>query len=373
MTTTTERFRPRLRPLSVGEILDVAIKICIAHWRTLLQTVLIVVVPMQILSTLLTADFTASSFDFSATETQTPQETFDEFNQYLGGFVLSTILQVCAVLLASAACFRAIALSYLGEQVDWRSSLGYAFRRAPSLLWVMLLYGLAVILGFILFIVPGVWVYIALAFAMPVLLSEGLRGRAALRRSRELVKGRWWRTFGVIALGFLLAGITSSIVQGLFVIGIFVNPDNDLLVLVLTAIAGVVGLLITTPLQAALLAVVYFDLRVRKEGFDLELLAQGIGATAPAANPDELWPPSRGPAWSRDEQSPWRAGAPPEGPGGGSDPGSWPPVPDERAEDQPPAWPQAREDHEDGRQPWPQAREDRDDDEPPRLPGVPSG
>ena len=42
MTTTTERFRPRLRPLSLGEILDVAIKICLSQRRTLIKAVLVV-------------------------------------------------------------------------------------------------------------------------------------------------------------------------------------------------------------------------------------------------------------------------------------------------------------------------------------------
>jgi len=335
--TTPQRFRPRLRPLSVGEILDVSIKVCLANWRTLLKTVLIVVVPLQILSTLLTADYTVSQVDFSATEPATAEETFDELNQYIGGLVITTILQVAAILLASAACLRAIAQSYLGEQSDWRSSLAFALRRAGPLLWLGLLYGLGVVLGTVLLIVPGVWLFIAWAFAMPALLVENVRGPKALGRSFGLVKGRWWRTFGVILLGYLLAGITSSIVQAIFYVGIFFDSGNDTLVLVLSALAGIVGLLITTPIQSALLAVIYFDLRVRKEGFDLELLARGIGGQAPADADADLWPAPAAP-YTSDADAPWRVA-----PDGGAPPPAPPPPPG-------PA-----------------------DDEPPRLPGVPSG
>ncbi|MEA2194276.1 MAG: hypothetical protein QOG42_710 [Solirubrobacteraceae bacterium] len=344
MATTTEGVRPRLRPLSLGEILDVSIKICLAHWRTLIKAVLVVVVPVQIISTILTADYTVSTFDFSANTTQTPQQTLDELNQYLGGLAISTLLQVCAVGLAAAACFRAIAQAYLGESADWRSSLSFALHHVPSLLLLALLYGLGVGLGTLLLILPGVWLYVAWAIAMPVLLVEGARGRAALGRSFGLVKGRWWRTFGTIAVGFILASIVSTLVQGVFLVGILVGADNDAVVLVLSAIAGVVGLAITTPFQAALLTVIYFDLRVRKEGFDLELLAQEIGAGAPgtaagaaAAPPAALAPPGG-------EID--RTGAP-----------FWPP---------PPGWqpPPAPDPAGDGR---------RDDDDPPRLPGVPSG
>ncbi|HVF76904.1 MAG TPA: glycerophosphoryl diester phosphodiesterase membrane domain-containing protein [Solirubrobacteraceae bacterium] len=368
--TSTDGTRPRLRPLSLGEILDVSIKICLAHWRTLIKAVLVVVVPVQIVGTIVNADYTVNSVDFSTDPAQTPEETLEQFNQYLGGLAIAGVLQVLAVLLATAACLRAIAQSYLGEETDWRSSLEYAWRLTPSLLLLTLLYGLGIVLGLLLFIVPGIWLYVAWAFAIPVLLVEGLRGRKALARSYTLVKGRWWRTFGVLLVGFILAAIISTVVQAVFLIGIVVGEGNDALVLVLSAIAGIVGLAVSTPFQAALFAVVYFDLRVRKEGFDLELLAREIGGTVqPGAaagavaatsstvlpsneEPDRTgapyWPPP--PGWKPPPTAPpgWEAAgqaapaAPPSAPP--------PPPADEPPQDEPPP-----------------------PDEPPRLPGVPHG
>ncbi|MDP1847700.1 MAG: glycerophosphoryl diester phosphodiesterase membrane domain-containing protein [Solirubrobacteraceae bacterium] len=363
MTTTTEGVRPRLRALSLGEILDVSIKICLAHWRTLIMAVLVVVVPVQIITTILTADYTVSSFDLSADSSQTPEETLDELNQYIGGIALSGLLQVCAVLLATAACFRAIAQAYLGESADWRSSLSYALKHAPSLLLLTLLYVLGVLLGTLLFILPGIWLYVAWAFALPALLVEGVRGRGALGRSFTLVKGRWWRTLGVLVVGFILAGIVSTLVQGVFLVGAFLGDDNDAVVLLLSGIAGVIGLAITTPFQAALITVVYFDLRVRKEGFDLELLAQEIGAgapgsatgTAPAA---AVAPPAALPA-SADID---RTGAP-----------FWPPPPGwQPPPPPPPGWPPPSPPAAEG--PAGSGERDADSDsDPPRLPGVPGG
>jgi MFS family permease len=337
--STQEGIRPRLRPLSLGEILDVSIKICVRHWRTLVKAVLVVIVPVMIVSSILTADYTVSSFDFGSDSSQTPEEAFEELNQYLGGLAIASLLQVLAVLLASAACFRAIAQAYLGDTPGWRASLSYAWHRAPSLLLITVLFGLGVLLGTLALIVPGIWLYLAWSFAIPVLLVEGLRGRKALGRSFELVKGRWWRTFGVIVVGFILGGVVSAIVQGVFSLGIIVEPDNDLLVVVINAIATTVAFAIATPFQAALVTVVYFDLRVRKEGFDLELLARGIGAGVPAAQADDedLWPVAM------DEID--RTGAP-----------YWPP---------PPGW----------KPPGAAGPGDAGPggDEPPRVPGTPSG
>ena len=372
--TAPAEDRPRLRPLAVGEILDVSIKIFLTHWRTLLTAALVVVVPVQVVITLLTADYTVQSLDFGTDTTQTPEETLEEINQYLGGLVISGVLQVCAVLLASAACFRAIAQAYLGEQTDWRASLAYALRRTPQLLLITLLYMLGVAVATIFFIAPGVWLYIAWAFALPVLLVEGTGGSKSLGRSFALVKGRWWRTFGVLVLGLVLALVVSTVIQGVFFVGMFAGADNDLFVLLLSAIAGIVGLAITTPFQAALLAVVYFDLRVRKEGFDLELLAERIGGSVPAGG-GGLAPTVRSPATAT-TATPLAPGQPGEGAQ------HWPsPVPREQPPQQPqprpwtaapppPGWPAPNPN---GSATAGERDEGEPPDDPPRLPGVPDG
>jgi hypothetical protein len=385
--TTTEGTRPRLRPLSLGEILDIAVKICLAHWRTLLKAVLVVVVPVQIVGTLINADYTVEQFNVSTDSTPTPAETIDELNQYLGGFAVSAVLQSLAVLLATAACFWAIAQAYLGEQADWRSSLRYALRLTPALLLLTLLYGLGVLLGLVLFVLPGVWIYVAWAFATPVLLVEGLRGPAALGRSFRLVKGRWWRTFGVLLVGFILAAIISTIVQAVFLIGIVVGEDNDALVLVLSAIAGSVGLAVSTPFQAALLAVLYFDLRVRKEGFDLELLAREIGGTVqpgaalpsttilpPAEEIDRtgapFWPPP--PGWKPPGAAAPADSAQPPPPAEGAPAPAQPSPSQGSPQDQPPA-PRRSSQPPPQQQPPSQgpAQDQPSAEQPSRLPGLP--
>ena len=341
--TIPEARRPPLRELALGELLDVSVRICLSHWRTLLRAVLVVIVPVQIISTIVTADYTLSSFDIGSSSEQTTREAIEELNRHVDGLLISSLLQIVALALATAACLRAIASAYLGELTDWRDSTSYALRNAGPLLALTALYLAGVTLGAIALLLPGVWLYIAWAFALPVLLVEGLRGPAALGRSYTLVRGRWWRTFCVIALGFLLAIVVSTLARGVFLIGLLVS-DDDAVVLVLSTIAGIVGLAVSAPLQAALLTVLYFDTRVRTEELDLERLAAEIGApepvrgatapaavVAPAPSPDErLWPSPPVDAAGRRQQEPGRpaersrADAPPPPPG-------WrPSPPDER-------------------------------------------
>ena len=313
--------RPQLRELALGELLDVSFKICLAHWQTLLKAVLVVIVPVQVISTLVTADYTLSSFDIGSSSDQTTREAIDELNRHIDGLLISSVLQILALAFATAACLRAIAAAYLGETPDWRASLTYAVGHAGPLLALTVLYLAGVMLGAIAFLLPGIWLYVAWAFALPALLIEGLRGPEALRRSYSLVRGRWWRTFTVVAIGFLLAIVISTLTRGVFLIGLLVS-DADALVLALSALAGVVGLAISAPYQAALLTVLYFDTRVRTEAFDLARLAEELGVEAPA--PDAALPAAVGggvPPRTLPKQPLWPS-ASPAGAGAGAQAGA---------------------------------------------------
>ncbi|HWT94476.1 MAG TPA: hypothetical protein VN238_15885 [Solirubrobacteraceae bacterium] len=277
-----------LRPLGIGELLDAAFKVCTANFGTLLRVVLFVVVPVQLLSVVILAstmpdDWSANSFDLSGTDGE--ELTDDELvTLFVGQGVFLVIVLVMQVF-ATAACFRAIAQAWLGGEADWRESLKFALRRTPALLWVTFLYFLAVVVGFVLCIAPGIWLSILFGLATPVVLVESIGGPGALRRSAKLVKDRWWATFAVIALGYLFAGLLASIMQALVSLPLFFAVDDtSVAAYVINALGQGLGYLIALPFQAAIVAVVYFDLRVRKEGLDLQLMADQIGTQAPAGS-----------------------------------------------------------------------------------------
>ena len=127
---------------------------------------------------------------------------------------------------------------------------------------------------------------------------EGTRGRKALGRSFGLVKGRWWPTFGALVLAFILVGIVSAgLTQLLAAFSLGSTGHGSIVDFTLRVVTETVSSLITTPFTAALTVVLYIDLRVRKEGFDVQLLAAQIGlepgsGRAGARSPER----SRGPA-----------------------------------------------------------------------------
>ena len=197
--------------------------------------------------------------------------------------------------------------------MSWRSSLRFALRRLPALVGLSILTGILLGLAFVAFVIPFIYFFVAFAVAVPVLLVEGATPAAALGRSRRLVKGRWWGTLGVAVVGYLLVSLVSYALTGIVVGIAFANPvRNSVTGFVLNTLASTVGSMISTPAAAAFITVLYIDLRVRKEGFDLFLLAQRLGVErhdgpelppfVPEPSPSHgsrppFWPPP--PGWSR--------------------------------------------------------------------------
>src|SRR5207237_904877 len=126
----------------------------------------------------------------------------------------------------------------------------------------------AVVIGLVLCIVPGIYLAVSFAVAIPALLFEGKRGSAALARSRQLLRGRWWSAAGVLVVTMLLTGIVQGGLSGLL-LAVLVTGHNEVVRTVARAAANVVGQSLTTPVIAAVTTVLYYDALVRKEGFDL--------------------------------------------------------------------------------------------------------
>ena len=336
---------PQLRPLGVGEILDVGIKIYLRNALTLFKIVVFVVLPAQILVNLIEISALPSNVTLSSGSAGPLGGTFTQYgpvsrhdrNVLLIGFISAFVLQFVAGRFAQAGCFRAIADAYLGEEVGWRSSLRFALGRLPAIVWMTVLAGILTVLGFILLIVPGVYLYVAFTVAVPVLLVEGAGPWRALRRSRQLVRGRWLGTLGVSVVGSLLVSVVSLAISGLLVGVAFANPSrNTVTGFVLNTLAATLGSMIATPAAAAFVTVLYIDLRVRKEGFDLLLLARGLGVEhapgrelpsfipepPPTGSRPPFWPPP--PGW---EPGPVSAVEPPP-PLSSNEPPFWPPPPD---------------------------------------------
>ncbi len=329
-----------MRPLNLGETLDASIKIVRSRWRTLATVMLVIAVPIQLANIIIiksTTDVYQVGTSFSSTaDTAT---TYSDEGAYVAGQTLMIALSILGYLLGTVACYRAIADTYLGRETSAVASLRFASSRLGATLWLTIVLAFGLVLGFIAFLVPGIWLYIAWAVVYPVMLVEGTGGVAALRRSFKLVETRWWATAGRMAVTLILIGVVTTVGTLLFIAptGWFID-DTSFGALVLEQAANLAVSLVTTPFAAAVVTLVYFDLRVRKEGFDLALLAERMGGP-PAAGPPSGDPASPAP-WSPERDAGRDAFGRPAAPHGAPSPYSPPvaPAPPEAPAPAPGSW-----------------------------------
>ncbi|MGI8633015.1 MAG: hypothetical protein ACR2NA_10795 [Solirubrobacterales bacterium] len=266
-----------LKPLGVGEVLDAAVTVFRRNWQPLVTTVAVVAVPIYFLVFLVSLGMPdGAQTGFTINQDGTTSFNEDEIATVVGLTVVIQLLTLAAYLLAVAGCFRAVADAYLGQEADWQVSLRFAVRRALPLLWLFIVLYVAVVVGFLLLIIPGIWLAVSFSVAIPAMLIGERRGTQALKRSFRLVRGRWWPTAGTLIVAYLLTIVVSFIVAiPLGIVGLS-GADSQAVAGLANLVANVASAMITLPFFAAVITVLYVDLRVRKEGFDLQLLADQL-------------------------------------------------------------------------------------------------
>lgn len=103
-----------------------------------------------------------------------------------------------------------------GKEVSMGQVLSEAFSLMPTIIVTGIIYGVLVFLGSIV-IVPGVYFSIAWGFYLFCIGLSGKKGWAALKYSKELVKGKWWRTFAYLWLLSIVAMLWNSVFQLIYV------------------------------------------------------------------------------------------------------------------------------------------------------------
>jgi hypothetical protein len=162
--------------------------------------------------------------------------------------------------------------------------------------------GVGIALGFlsVLLIVP-ILVYLGtiVIFYFSVLWLEDLGIFASMRRSFQLIWGKWWSTFGLLFVASLIQGMVSivfALPQYAVMMGKMLQLpglSSDLLGVVAQTFYAV-GILFTYCIPLLALAFQYFNLVERHEGYGLRLLVDGLGQSAPTARSHHYQPDEEG-------------------------------------------------------------------------------
>lgn len=320
---------PQLRPMTAGDILDRAIRIYRRNFVPLVTIVAIVTLPfalVQVFAALISYPLGPSQFDAGGFESG--RLLLGQGLTYIAAFAAAI-----AAIFQNAALAAFVSEKFLGQEISVRQAYRRAMHHWLSLLIAIFLIGMinVIVFGvlFGVFLVPllaiaslgsgadsgasavlgimslvfccllapafvvAIFLNTRWAFFIQAIVLENFNSTGGMGRSWKLVKGSFWRVL------FLLVAI--SLIIYLFSLGpvllvtvaamILASP---VLIALASAVSGTLVSLLFTPLQFAALTVLYYDLRIRKEGFDLELQMQDISGAAPPALPSTtaLQPPA---------------------------------------------------------------------------------
>lgn len=277
-----------LRPLSTGEILDRTFSL---YRRYFLLFLGISAIPhILVLALNMTQTFLMSAV---ANRTgpalihvngQSPVFPAGPMAAGVGVMLLTLLVSLVAYLLTQGATVTAVSEIYLGHTI----TIGESFRRVRgelgTLFLVSLLSGLATGAAFILLIIPGIYVMCRLVLCIPAAVIEGLGARDSLERSFGLTKDSAGRAFLILLLYFVLAIGASAMITWPFTIVMVTARNNPEMMLFWTELMQI-GAALTTVLVVPVLtiasSILYFDLRIRKEALDLQMMMTPAGAGVP--------------------------------------------------------------------------------------------
>jgi len=171
--------------------------------------------------------------------------------------------------LMAGALVHAVSEQHFAAPVGIGRAYSFAWRRLGNLIAVAILYAGATFLLMITFIGIPFAIYLAVrwVFCIHAVLLEGLGPVEALSRSWSLVGGRWWRTFGIV----LLAWVVTAVIGAVLALAAWWAPYGVMM------LVSVVGGIIATPILVTAVTLLYYDTRLKKETYSLNALAYELG------------------------------------------------------------------------------------------------
>ncbi|MGW0574930.1 glycerophosphoryl diester phosphodiesterase membrane domain-containing protein [Streptomyces sp. NPDC002920] len=319
-----------LRPLGVGEILDGAVSTMRAYWRTVLGISLTVAIVTETVVVLLQGLVLDGTTDTSALND--PSASLDEQTTAMRDVMVNSgvvlLISLIGTIIATALLTAVTSRAVLGKPVNLKDAWRDARPQVPrlfGLIFLLLLIAAVVgtvgvlpgalvsaggngaagaalaVLGTLGAIVVALWLMIRFSLASPALMLEKQGIGKAMGRSAQLVRGSWWRIFGIQLLALIIANLLAAIVVVPFALAGAAMSDGGIgglidgtgsygwAYLVVSGIGSVIGSMITYPIAAGVVVLLYIDQRIRREALDLDLAraagVQGFDSPTPGNTP----------------------------------------------------------------------------------------
>ncbi len=310
-----------LRPLSLSDIFNGAVGYIRANPKATLGLTTVVVVITQVLALILQVGPLAATGKLGVLRGSEDYSTAALLGSSLSSLAGSVATALAGILLSgmlTVVVGRAVFGSTITIGEAWQRVRGRLLAligfSALEVLAVLLLIG--VVVGIIVGVAAGAngtaavivgiplvlaliaalaYLFTALMFAPVAIVLERKPLTESIRRSFALVRNHFWRVLGIRLLASLVAGVVAGAVAVPFGIAAQVllmdSPSSGPIILgtALAAVGGAIGQIVTAPFTAGVVVLLYTDIRMRAEAFDLVLQTGAAGGPAATVAADSLW------------------------------------------------------------------------------------
>ena len=289
MTDTNQQRVPLLQKMEIADILDTAIRLYRQNFTLFME--IVAVVQVFLMAIYVIGMWAATQTIMTTGGEEIPWQALLGLGPlgllYIGGWILLFPL-------SEAALAFAVSEAYLGRRI----SVLEAYRRMWPLIWrllgTMILVSIVISLGIGMCLIPGILVWVWFAITTPIVALERSWGPTAMDRSYRLVSGHWWRVLGtLLLLQLILIVVTLAIsLPAMLAVMLLLSESDPLLAQSLMTAIQTITNIVVRPVLMIGVVLIYYDLRIRKEGFDLVTLTQalersrgeGAGEEKPAAS-----------------------------------------------------------------------------------------
>ena len=147
-----------------------------------------------------------------------PSPDLNEMENITMFFRLSSFLELILGTIATLAIALVIKHWLDKKEIEWQDALRNILPVWPKAIWIQIVSGIIIGLATLLLILPGIFMMVSYLFVIHALLFKQKTGVDALRYSYDLVKGRWWRTFGIALVIGILTFLASWIPDVIYLI-----------------------------------------------------------------------------------------------------------------------------------------------------------
>lgn len=272
-----------VRQFTVLGVIDAAFWLYRQHFGILFVISLVVSLP----ATVINLAFTVATDDFfskleqsqgavEAGDVQALEQLFAGFASLGGILAVSALFLMMASVFGTASTTRVASLAALERVPDLRDAMLTGVRSFWPLLSASVIATLAASFASFFLFVPGVIVFVGFALIAPIVVLEHASAGRALERSWQLTRGRRGKIFLVLLLLVIILLVLYAGLTG--VVALIAEVDGQLIVQIIETLLGQATSVLVMPLWYIVGVLLYYDARVDREAFDVEMLARSVEA-----------------------------------------------------------------------------------------------